>query len=105
MPMTSSNAVVTPRCSLMTPPLSRKCQSFRLDPQLLDDRPPFLGIGLLQGGEHLRRLSLSRKNLQPEIDEPRAHSRVGRHSCRIELTDDVLRRAPGREKPEPAGVG
>src|SRR5258708_39405836 len=81
--------------------------SFRPDPQLLDERPPFLGIGLHQRAERLRCLPLARDNVHAEIGDPRSRRRIGQRSCgrRIELADDVLRRAPGREKPEPGGVG
>jgi hypothetical protein len=45
--------------------------SFRLDPKLLDDRPPILGVGLYQCAESLRRLLLTRENLDREIDDLR----------------------------------
>src|SRR3974390_1605812 len=50
--------------------------SLGLDPQLLDDRPPSLGVGLHKRAECLRGLSLARENLQSEIDEPRSHHRI-----------------------------
>ena len=80
--------------------------SFRLDPELLNERPPFLGIGLHQRPERLWRLSLVRKNVVSETGDPGSHRRIGQrsHSRRIELGDNVLRRASGREKPVPAGV-
>ena len=73
---------------------------FRLEPGLLDDRPPFFGIGFNNRAESLRRLLLARENLLPEIGEPRSHRRIGQrvHGRRVELGDDVLRRALGREK-------
>jgi hypothetical protein len=43
---------------------------FRLDPEFLNDRPPFLGIGLDKRPERLRCLSLTRK-----ISNPRSMSR------------------------------
>jgi len=49
--------------------------SFGLDPELLDERPPFLDLGLLQCAERLWRLSLARENLQPEIGKPRSCQR------------------------------
>src|SRR5215467_94264 len=90
---------------LAKPELTRS--SFRVDPELLDDRPPFLGIGLHQSAERLRGLPLARKNVVSESDETRPHRWIGQclDGRRIELADDVLRRAPGREKPEPGGVG
>jgi hypothetical protein len=51
--------------------------SFRLDRQLLDDRPPFIGTGFRKRSECRRRLWLARKNLAPDIDEPRSHRRIG----------------------------
>jgi hypothetical protein len=36
--------------------------SLRLEPELLDDGPPFLGVGLDQCAERLRRLLLAREN-------------------------------------------
>jgi hypothetical protein len=42
--------------------------SFRLDPELLDDPPPFLGIGLHQRAERLRCLSFAWKDFKPKID-------------------------------------
>jgi hypothetical protein len=44
-------------------------ESFSSDPQFLYDRLPFLGIGFDQRTEHLRRLSLTRKTLIPEIND------------------------------------
>jgi hypothetical protein len=42
-----------------------------------EKRPPFLGIGLLQGGKRLRRLLLARKDLNPELGEPESYRRFG----------------------------
>jgi hypothetical protein len=42
--------------------------SFHLDPQFLDDRPPFAGIGFHQRAERLRCLLASWENLVPEFD-------------------------------------
>ena len=65
--------------------------SLRLDSQLLDDRPPFLGIGLLQSAKRLRRLLFAWENLVPDIDEARSHSGIGKGRDRrcIELSDDI----------------
>jgi hypothetical protein len=53
----------------------------------------------------LRGLLFARKNLNPEIDEPRSHRRIGQclHRRSIKPPDDVPWRDPGREKPEPSG--
>ena len=47
--------------------------SFRLEPRRLDDRPPPLDIGHVEGGERLRRLLLARDQLVSEASEPLAH--------------------------------
>ena len=75
--------------------------SFGLDPQLLDERPPFLGIGLHQRAERFRRLLFAGKNLQSEIGETRSQGRIGQrfHGRRIELGDRVVRRAPRAKNP------
>jgi hypothetical protein len=51
-------------------------ESFPLDAGRRDDRPPFLDVGLHERPECLRRLLLTRENLQPEFHEPRADCRV-----------------------------
>jgi hypothetical protein len=56
---------------------ARWTPSSRVDPELLDDRPPFLGISLHQRAKHLRRLPLARDNLKPEIGEARPHRWIG----------------------------
>src|SRR5215831_1817242 len=77
--------------------------SLRFYPKFLDDRPPFLGIGLHQRPEHLWCLSLTRESLITEFGEPRLYRRIGkgRDRRRIELGDDIFWRALGREKPVP----
>ena len=76
----------------------------RLDPQLLDDRPPFCGIRLHQPVKRLRCLSVARENLLPEIGELRSYGCIGQcpHNRRIEFGDDVSWRAFGRKKPPQA---
>src|SRR5262249_40704626 len=89
------------------PPASREtASSLRLDPQLVDERQVFLGIGLYQSVARLRRLPLARGNVHAEIGDPGSNrrSRQRSHGRRIELADDILRRALWREKCEPAGV-
>ena len=39
--------------------------SFGLDTRSLDDRPPFLDLGLLKGAQRFRRALLARVNFQP----------------------------------------
>src|SRR5271170_7428289 len=78
-----------------------------LDPQLLDDPPPFFCIGLHKRTEGLRCLSLARENLHSELNELRLDRWIGQclHGRRIELVDYVPWRVPWREKPVPGGVG
>jgi hypothetical protein len=61
--------------------------SLRVDPQLLDDRPPFLGIGFHERAERLRHLLFARENFSPKIDQPRTYCRIGQRFYRrgIEL--------------------
>jgi len=77
------------------------------DRGFLDYRPPFLGAGFHKRAERLRRLLVARKNLYSELDEPRSHRWIGQclHDRRIEFADNVVWRAPRREKPEPGRVG
>jgi len=56
---------------------ARKRPSFRLDAKLLDERPPFLDLGLLECAERLRRLLLAQENLIPDIGKPSWHRRIG----------------------------
>src|SRR5262249_36222641 len=71
----------------------------RFDAGLLDDRPPFLDLGLLIGTKCLRRLPLALRNFKALLDEALTYSRIAQraHGRGIELADDVLRRAPGRK--------
>src|SRR6516165_4347870 len=77
----------------------------RPDPKLLDNRPPFLGIGFYKCAECLRSLTLASKSLESEIDKPSLHRRIGQclDGCHTELVDDILRRSFGRGKPEQGG--
>jgi len=78
-------------------------RSLRLDAGRLDDRPPFLDLGLLQRGERFRRLLLVREYLLREIGEPRTHSRIGERidDSNVELGDYVLRGPLGCPKRVP----
>ena len=61
----------------------------------LDHRPPFLHLGLLMGGEHLRRLLGARRHFEPDIGEALAHRRIGQRLDHrgVELGDNILRRS------------
>src|SRR5690242_3268989 len=67
--------------------------SVALDVRSLDDRPPFLDVGLLPSCEGVRRLLLDRKNLLPNIGQSLAYLRIAQrfNDGGIELRDDVLR--------------
>jgi len=60
------------------------------DAGLFDDRPPLVDFGLVQGGEHLRRLLGGRENLLAKVVEARTHRRLGqgRDNGRIEFRGD-----------------
>jgi hypothetical protein len=74
--------------------------SLPLDVCRLDDRPPFLDLGLLQRPERLRRLLVPRENLKPDICKERADVRIGQ---RIQYRGSELR--DERSRPvEPATV-
>ena len=45
----------------------------RFDAGLLDNRPPFLDLGLLKRGERRGRLLLARHNFLAEVGKPSAH--------------------------------
>src|SRR5262249_44140172 len=72
----------------------------------LDDRPPFLDLGLVELAEILRRLLLAYPDLVALLGELLADGRVVQRTdnCAVEFRDDVLRRAlrrphrlPGRD--------
>jgi hypothetical protein len=44
--------------------------SLRFYPELLNERPPFFGIGLHKRAKRLRCLSLARENFVPQFGEP-----------------------------------
>src|SRR6202030_886537 len=73
------------------------------DPGRLDDRPPFLDLGLLKRAEGFGRLLVARGNLLAEIGKARAQAWIGQgcHGRSIELGDDVLRRALRHPKTMP----
>src|SRR5216683_2987709 len=100
----SHRAARPPRMSLRSCGL-RATLSFALDVRRPDHRPPFVDLGLVEGGERLRRLLVTRRNLLPEIAEPRADRRLGERidDRGVELADDIFRRAPRRKQREPAG--
>jgi hypothetical protein len=55
---------------------TRRLGSSRLDPQFLDDRPPFLGTDFHKPPS-TSGACRSRGNLDLDIDESRLHSRIG----------------------------
>src|SRR6516225_3402804 len=76
---------------------------FHLDARSLDDRPPFLGLGLVEGMKRFRGLLVARKYLLADVGEPLAYRRVGERGNHrgVELCDDLLRRALGNPQPVP----
>src|SRR5262245_53128259 len=77
----------------------QRSDSFRLDVRRLDDRPPFLNLGLLISTQRLRRLLLARRDFEPLVGEGLMYGWIAQRvqGRRVELADDVLRRAPGRK--------
>src|SRR3989442_4918959 len=77
--------------------------SFSLDPCRLDDRPPLLNLGLLQRGNRFGRPLLARGNFASKVSKLLNDARVGQRACdgTVELANDILRRALGRENPIP----
>ena len=67
---------------------------FRLDVGRLNDRPPFLELGLVQDGKRLGCLLVRREYLLAETGEARTHGRIGQrfYDRRVELVDHDLRR-------------
>jgi hypothetical protein len=59
----------------------------RRDHQFLDDRPPFLDIGLLPRAETFGGLLRTQKDLKPKVGKPRLYRRIGQnlHSHGVEL--------------------
>ena len=66
-----------------------------------------LGSRVHQCAKRIRCLLLGWKQPQPEISQSRLYRRVGQclHGRRIEFVNHLLWRAPGGEKPVPAGEG
>jgi adenylate cyclase len=81
--------------------------SFRLDPEFLDERPPFLDLGLLECGERFRRPLFAWENLIPDIGKPRWHRRIGQSldGGRVQPVDYLLGRTFWRKKPLPTEAG
>src|SRR5262249_10572744 len=76
----------------------RRDALFGLDARRLDDRPPFLDLGLLVCVQRLRRLLLAREYPLTEVGEPRTHYRIRQrtHDRGIQSLDHIPRRALGR---------
>src|SRR5215475_12342340 len=74
-------------------------RSFRLNIRCLNDRPPFLDLGLVEGGEALRGLLLARGDVQAKLTKTSAHARIGEclHHRAVEFDDDVARCPLGRK--------
>src|SRR5262249_2153568 len=74
-------------------------QLFRLNICCLNDRPPFLDLGLVESGEALRGLLLARGDVQAKLTKTSAHARIGEclHRRAVEFDDDVARCTLGRK--------
>src|SRR4051812_15813976 len=77
----ASNATRTWRRSNVPSRLNEKNRVcpylFDLDLGLADDRPPLLGLGLVECGEALGRLQLARGDVEPEVGEALLDGRLG----------------------------
>src|SRR2546421_445932 len=93
---------IMPIFSSLAPPLAvtaGSCaDSFRLEVCGLDDGPPLLDLGLLEGGERLRRLLLARRYVQAHVGDTLADAGIGERvdGRRVELGNGVLGRALGQ---------
>jgi hypothetical protein len=78
-------------------------KSLRLDAGGLDDRPPLLDVGFLQGAECLGRKFFARRNFHSLRADALARDRLrqGIHDRGIELGYDVLRRSLRGERRKP----
>ena len=83
--------------------MSRSHRSFCLDPSRLDDRPPFVDLGLLQRAKRLGRLLVARRQLLTELGQPALHHPIGKSLAdrAIEHGDDICRRAFWGPEPVP----
>jgi hypothetical protein len=70
---------------------------FGVDHQLLDDRPPFLDIGLLPCAEALGG-SRARKDLRPEIGKPGPYRRIGQCFVERQSWEEFARVLPPRQR-------
>src|SRR5262249_22341620 len=86
-----------------TETLSDEQHSFRFDVRRLDNRPPLLHVGFLNGGKGFRRLLLAWHNLLPEVCQLPTHRRIGQRGRGggIELGNHAFGRPFGDEQPAP----
>ena len=77
--------------------------SLRPNPELLDERPPFLDSCRLQRAQGLRDLLVVWNNFLPEIDQSRSRRGIGQSidNGSIEFVDDIFRRALRGEQTKP----
>src|ERR1043165_5191065 len=78
--------------------------SLRRDAGLLDDRPPFLDLGLVEGSESLRSLLFALRNLVTKAGQSLTDPRISQGSpdCSVELGNDVLRRPLWHKERQPS---
>src|SRR5262249_33958309 len=103
MPMSSGPSAMRSASSALR---MTRSMSLRPDGRRLDQRPPFLDLGLVVGGERRGGLLLGRRNLLAEIGEALLHGGIGErmHGGLGELVHHVRRRSlrhphavPGRD--------
>src|SRR6266496_2504369 len=95
----SSDALRQVRRSVGHEPVSL----FGLDARCLDDRPPLVDLGLVEGVKRFWSLLVGREYLLADVGEPLPYRWVGergRHRG-VELDHDLLRRALGHPQPVP----
>src|SRR5262245_35075307 len=83
--------------------IAKATSLFRFDAGRLDDWPPFLDLGPVEGSKRLRRLLLARKDPLTEAREPRPHRWIAQRfdDSAVELGDRLLGCASGYPKPVP----
>src|SRR5512143_1216161 len=77
--------------------------SIRLDVRGLDDRPPFLDGGTVQGTQRLRRLLIAQRDLLPEVGKASDDRWIGHRldNYGVQFLHDLRRRALLDPQPRP----
>ena len=74
-------------------------RSFRLNIRCLNDRPPFLDLGLVEGRRSPPGSAARARRFQAKLTKTSAHARIGEclHHRAVEFDDDVARCPLGRK--------